>query len=56
MHRRDGNFSHLEFVVPSNGKDPGVASGAATVDRRQSASLGLQLAGATPFASWRKSF
>ena len=49
MHRRGGNFSHPEFAVPSFGKDPGVASGTATMDRRQSTSLGLQLAGATPF-------
>ena len=48
VHRRGGNFSHSEFAV--------VASGTATVDRKQSASLGLQLAGATPFASSRKSF
>ena len=50
MHRQRGNFSHHEFAVLFVGGGEGVTSGAATMDRRQSASLGLQLARATPFA------
>ena len=45
MHHQSGNFSHRKSTVPCFGRDPGVASGTAAMDSRQSASLGLQLAG-----------